>query len=523
MNKNWFYRVLALALVAMLAVPMFAFAEEDVLATAAEAPAEELATALEGEDEIEPKVIFAADDMINVELGKKVPMYGGLIDLNDTPIIQLNLTNSNGKKESFKSSNKKVASVSPTGAVFFTGTGTATITCTGYVDGFKKKLTSKVVFDVIDLTEPTYLAGYMFGEEGPFTDSGETVFPNNSEITVWPGMGIAENDVPTLHYQPLPFNDAHEYLGLDYKHGYHFKWSNAKVAFFDGNLHLGFQNSTAPDGYGATTVTVQDEEGEDVELRWASPVNLPFVSAAKFWMGEFLDSNDEQVLPDNDLMPIFYKPGKSTLTIKTMATAGMKSKSYTNKFVVDGQKITLSMGTDSELQKKANRYGAVLFQPHTLDIQSMDKVVLTLKVYNGTAWQIPMQNVTFKAGFEENPDFLQYRMNEYPADSGIYPCNNAVKGVIKPNKTSTITITFQNKRNAAFNIKSCLGGGNTVFSRKDVQEIYAPYMNVWDEDFVISEFTMRTSPRFGGLTITPEYAFLAGTPTDSIIISGEED
>jgi len=503
MNKNWFYRVLALALVAMLAVPMFAFAEEDVLATAAEAPAEELATALEGEDEIEPKVVFSADDLIDVMLGVKVPMYGGLYDLSTSPIVQLNLTNSNGKKESFKSSNKKVATVSATGAVFFVGAGTATITCSGYVDGFKKKLTSKIVFDVIDLTEPTWMAGYMFGEEGPFTDSGETVFPDGSELTVYPGMGIAENDVPTLHYQPLPFNDAHEYLGLDYKHGYHFKWSNAKVAFFDGNLHLGFQAAEAPETYGAMV-------DETTGLRIASPVNLPFVSAAKFWMGEFLNTAGEQVLPDNDLMPIFYKPGKSTLTIKTMATAGMKSKSYTNKWIVDDQKITLSMGTDSELQKKANRYGAVLFQPHTLDIQSMDKVVLTLKVYNGTAWQIPMQNVTFKAGFEENPDFLQYRMNEYPADSGIYPCNNAVKGVIKPNKTSTITITFQNKRDAAFNIKSCLGGENTVFSRKDVQEIYAPYMNVWRDEFVISEFTMRTSPAFGGITITPVYAFVPG-------------
>ena len=79
MNKNWFYRVLALALVAMLAVPMFAFAEEDVLATAAEAPAEELATALEGEDEIEPKVTFTADDLIDVLLGVKVTMDGDKI------------------------------------------------------------------------------------------------------------------------------------------------------------------------------------------------------------------------------------------------------------------------------------------------------------------------------------------------------------------------------------------------------------------------------------------------------------
>lgn len=510
MNKNWFYRVLALALVAMLAVPMFAFAEEDVLATAAEAPAEELATALEGEDEIEPKVTFTADDLIDVLLGVKVTMDGGVYDLSTDDYVQLNLVNSNGKKETFKSSNKKVATVSDTGVVFFVGPGTATITCTGYVDGYKKKLTSKIAFTVIDLTIPDYLAGYMFGEEGAFTDSGEVVFPTGSEITVWPGMGIAEGDIPTLHYQPLPFNAAHDYLGLDYKHGYHFKWSNAKVAFFDGNLHLGFQAAAAPDTYGAMV-------DEITGLRIASPVNLPFVSAAKFWLGEFKNDDDEYVLPDNDLMPIFYKPGKSTLTIKTMATAGMKTKSYTNKFVVDGQKITLSMGTDSELQKKANRYGAVLFQPHTLDIQSMDKVVLTLKVYNGTAWQIPMQNVTFKGGFEENPDFLQYRMNEY---NGSFPANNAVKGTIKPNKTSTITITFQNKRNAAFNIKSCLGGENTVFSRKDVQEIYAPYMNVWDDEFVISEFTMRTSPAFGGITITPVYAFVPGVI--SPIYGGED-
>jgi len=520
MNKNWFYRVLALALVAMLAVPMFAFAEEDVLATAAEAPAEELATALEGEDEIEPKVIFTGDDMINVELGKKVPMYGGLIELNDTPIIQLNLTNSNGGKESFKSSNKKVATVSPTGAVFFVGAGTVTITCSGYVDGYKKKLTSKVVFDVIDLTEPTYLAGYIYFGETPFADAGEPVMANKDGWISYPGEGIMAGDIPSMHYQPVPFNAEHDWLGLDYKHGYTYKFSNAKVAFFDGNLHKGFQNSTAPESYGATTATITNEEGEEVEVRWASPVNLPFVSSAKFWMGEFLNTAGEQVLPDNDLMPIFYKPGKTNLTIKTMATAGNKSKSYVNVFEVEDQKITLSMGTDKELQRKADRYGAVLFQPHTLDIQSMDKVVLTLKVYNGTAWQIPMQNVTFKGGFEENPDFLQYRMNEY---NGSLPANNAVKGVIKPNKTSTITITFENKRNAAFNIKSCLGGENTVFSRKDVQEIYAPYMNVWDEDFVISEFTMRTSPRFGGLTISPEYAFVDGTPTSSVIISGEED
>jgi hypothetical protein len=323
-------------------------------------------------------------------------------------------------------------------------------------------------------------------------------------VHVFPGEGIAEEDTPVIHYRPLPFNSYHEYIGpdnntvtdasypVDYMHGYSYKWSNSKVAFFDGDNHLGFQlaNTTAANG---------------------SPVGGPFVASSKFWQGTYTTPAG---IPyeDDELMPIFYKPGKSTLTIKTQATAGLKSKSYTNTFVVEKSKVGLAYGNDKEIQKKADINKEVLYQLASIDIQSMDKVVLTMKFYNGTDWSFPISGLVMRveatdSRISDSP-FLQYGID---ADKmGNTYKNNGVKGSVKAHKTTTVTVTFQNKRNSDFNIKSVSGSypavdgtDYKVWSRKDAEEILAPYPNVWDPSFSLSvdTFYFEVSPKFGGKII----------------------
>ena len=558
MNKNWFYRVLALALVAMLAVPMFAFAEEDVLAPAAETPAAELATTLEGE-ELEPiaKRSLAGVMVFDIYLGYSVVEDLGDFDIN-LPYqreFQLNLVNSDGSKESFKSSNKKVASVSPTGFVTLYGVGKVTITCTGKVNG--KKKTTKFSLTAKDPTNPDSINGHFYEvaaltgaddavwgfDLAPYGDFGSEDLLGKSDDGYYPGMGFVQDDTPAMVYEPVPFNGS-DWVGLIYENGYHYKHSNAKAMFFDGNNHIGFNALIAALGTEAT-----------------SPVDKPFKASAKFWYDTdvaalglddddaFLayllallgitDPTDEERdmiwnaytydqdlpgynFPNNILVPVFYKPGKNTLTIKTQATAGLKSYTYTCKFDIAKQKITLRRGTDKELQKRAEYNDEILYQVETLDIQSMDKVVLTMKIYNGTGFGFTPKDVEFAASVrdtaisnmnvenkvDENEHgdyyrtpFLQYGLDFLGDDytTGKTVRNNKVKGSVKPHKTTTLTITFENTRNGDFNIKS-LGGhvfrfnhetqtvdyadlANYSQSSKNALEVISPYPDVWDKNF----------------------------------------
>jgi len=535
MNKNWFYRVLALALVAMLAVPMFALADDDVLAPAAEAPAEELATAIDGEEEVLPIAKRALDGIgiLEVYLGYTVVEKLDSFDINvpSDRNFQINLENSDGGKETFKSSNKKVAMVSSTGFVTLTGVGTTTITCSGTVGG--KKKTTKFVIEVKDKTNPKEINGHFYqaGEKDwgfdteDYSDSGsENMLENGKKYSkdFYIGVGFEEDDVPTLIYEPVPFNADGEWIGPDcdpsddgytmaYVNGYLFKNSNAKVMFFDGNNHNGMKDLLAGTDF-----------GED----YTSPVDKPYKASAKFWTGsgsvnpglDAVGPYDHQ-FPSDVLAPVFYKNGTNKLTIKTMATAGLKSYTYTNTFVIPKEKVVLRRGTDKELMSRANHSEVVLYQIDTLDIQSMDKVVLTIKVYNGTDWGIPVKDVVFRASVTDKwiaanyqdlfTPFLQYGVDISDKEGAKTVRNAKVKGSVKAHKQSTITITFENHRNGDFNIKALSADpekNNYEKSNKDALEILAPYPDVWNSMFAlnIDEFRFDIDQDHW---IVPIYAF----------------
>ena len=84
MNKNWLYRVLALALVAMLALPMFALADE-VLPEQAEGVAEAGEITF-GEDEVVGKTQMFNDGRIFVDLASGNPDGTDLQVLLDTAV-----------------------------------------------------------------------------------------------------------------------------------------------------------------------------------------------------------------------------------------------------------------------------------------------------------------------------------------------------------------------------------------------------------------------------------------------------
>jgi hypothetical protein len=534
---------------------MFAFAEEDVLATAVEAPVEESATALEGEEDVQPIAKRSLDNtyILDVYLGYSVIEKLDDFDLN-IPYhrsFQINLENSDGGKESFKSSNKKVAMVSSTGFVTLTGAGEAIITCTGKVGGKKKTTKFKIV--VKDKTNPTEINGHFYQFEAtgwdwgydliPYTDLGsEEMLENGKKYgkDYYIGMGFIQNDQPTLIYEPVPFNDDGKWIGPGvepvpygdgeydfytqaYVNGYLYKNSNAKVMFFDGNNH---KPMTAlrqlVDEYYEFTSPTDDP--------WAvAPENKPYKASSKFWTDNcenwFGDavSNYYSEFPFNVLVPVFYKSGTNKLTIKTMATAGLKSYSYTNTFEIPKEKVVLRRGTDKELMERAKHSEVVLFQLDTLDIQSMDKVVLTIKVYNGTDWGIPVKDVVFEASVIDScimannilageealktSPFLQYGVDMSAA--GNTKRNVKVKGTVKAKKQSTITITFENHRDGDFNIKSLSGyleDNPYVYSNKDALEILSPYPDVWDSRFALNIDTFYFKDTYGR-HIVPTYAF----------------
>jgi len=474
MNKNWFYKVLALVLVAMLALPMFALAEEtEEVVIAAEAPAEVVeddevvaddveAAGEEAEDaeagevdlgEAVAKTWFEDAGIIYVDLASRhVPSYDIAIEDEGAvwQIVVENVKDGTDASLSFKSSNRKVAAVGDDGSIVLMKPGKVTITVRGYIPDKKSKVSAKFKLNVTDANRPSYMTMYV----GPSDDADEfsdDTFASGKTVNVLVGEGWtqpldegieASDFVPQMSdYAMVPYlYNADDGLIEEYPAGLTFKWSNAKVAFFDPRV-------------------------DD------APNDKPYKAAGKIWPGE------------TNLVPVFYKSGKSTLTVKAPAVSGAKAMNYKITFNVKANKVDhLVPYGDSYLQSLANKDGVILYAVDSIDIQTVDKVVVKMKVYNGTDWSAstlknPRLLLVSNQGIAGQPGsiFTQYGID------GAYR-NNKIKGSLKKKKTTTITFTMTNKRDKWFNLNNETARYTT--------EVVSPYQefNLTEMAMIVADF-----------------------------------
>jgi hypothetical protein len=249
------------------------------------------------------------------------------------------------------------------------------------------------------------------------------------------GIGASDYVPQMSNYAMVPYlYNADDGLVEDYLRGLTWKWSNAKVAFFDPRVEN-------------------------------APIDKPYKASGKYYFEE-------------DLVPVFYKSGKSTLTFKAPAVSGAKALNYKITFNVKANKVEhLVPYGDSYVQSLANKDGIILYAVDSIDIQSVDKVVVKMKVYNGTDWSAstiknPRLRMVSNQGIEDQPwsIFVQYGEDDQYR-------NNKIKGSLKKKKTTTLTFTMTNKRDKWFNLNE--------ESKRYTTEVVAPY-----QEFNLNEMFM---------------------------------
>lgn len=152
MNKNWLYRVLAVALVAMLALPMFAMAEEKdafQLGANGEATAVELMAKESWDPEI-PTVVVDFDSSLNLTLDVDL---GNEDHFEDYYLVNATEEFLDDDFTYYKSSNTKVATLDKHGHLCIKTTGKSTITVKGKNSDGKIK-TKKIKLDVTNSRAP---------------------------------------------------------------------------------------------------------------------------------------------------------------------------------------------------------------------------------------------------------------------------------------------------------------------------------------------------------------------------------
>lgn len=386
MNKNWLYRVLALALVAMLALPMFALAEE---AGQAEAVIEEQDSALIGDSADASDIILdrdpVEDGLYDPEVSEDLLPYvicnayaGGTqartIYLGGTANVQkyfeecLGITTDvefPGKVQiydknfatitSFKSSKKAVATVNSEGIILGTGAGTATITIKGKaLDGSKK--TCKVDVTVVDPFEAKSIIDALY-----YTKVLGVKFHLPSEgFSVLPGQFITANQ---------PNEDAAEKMG----------WALAE-----------YTNKTTMD------VFAEPEEGEITGLAeedkfgiWPAIFNADGIDVTEFYnRGVTFTTSSSKVLPravTEDKLVGFYafKPGKAKITVRAAGLAGKKSASVT--VPVEVRTNNLDLGAPGDRAKAlAAANNMLVYGIQSIKIKDANTVEVTLFFINPT-------------------------------------------------------------------------------------------------------------------------------------------
>jgi len=492
MNKNWLYRVLALALVAMLALPMFALADE-VLPEQGEVAAEAGEVTL-GEDEAVAKTRISsatAGDIV-VDLA-----YGGVDEVSrvagsTSQLYVLGVGSTN--KVSFKSSNKKVATVNGEGVLTAVDVGTAKITVSGKTNGGKKLSTSfkvKVtdvwrankVNGVFDVTNPNALQqrptngtdiwvnatdkydGDKMGKKG-LVESGET-------IKFYPGEGwtnggtLLNNGANALYFDVMALNSDGQFLdGIDtnedgaryeYDRGYSWKITSGSDKVFVDNA----ENNTLLPG--------KRNNG-------------------------FLDNTPTDPNPDNGLHFEFFKPGKAKLVVTAATISGNKTAKSTFNIEVKNNKKTFYKPTKEDLNTAKKRH-TLYYGIQSIEVKDMENVEVTLFFVNGTDFSVnKLRNFdidistgylpTYANGYANYTNVTQQWVKDHATHFVGYNAGHlkTINTAIKSGKTTTVKLTFKNKytfNNVAANSQ----WGSMIRKAGFNNEITEPYQNLNADNF----------------------------------------
>jgi hypothetical protein len=470
MNKNWLYRVLALALVAMLALPMFAMAE-DVLPEQVEEAAEAGEVTF-GEDEAVAKdsisdyydladvdrgiilVNLAYDDpdreVSSIVVGVDNNLNEVKRDLTPGMRAQIIVTGSAPtSKIKFKTSNKKVAQINSEGVLTCVDVGTAKITVTGRSTyGNKKlKMTFKVkvkddlraegvvmAYDDVDATHDgswdaararQTTATKVSYDDMDIVKSGQT-------LKVVPGYGWNNNGT-------LP--DAAKYFS--------FMAFNKDGIYLDGVDKDTYDSAT--DDVGPFTY----DRGYQWKITKGSSVMWADNTANKTF-GSFGNA---------PLHFVFYKPGKASLTVTTANRTGNSTSKSTFNFEVVKNKVTIYKPTKADLALAKDR-DTLYYGIQDIEVKSMGEVVVTLFFVNGTGFSVDkLKDFTFslKTGMLDElkdtkyPNYRQITVNGAKVDLTAANMDAAastfvqikeadkrtIKTSIKSGKISTVKLTFK--------------------------------------------------------------------------------
>jgi hypothetical protein len=477
MNKNWLYRVLALALVAMLAVPMFALAE-DVLPEQVEAAAEAGELAF-GEDEVVAKTPIgsATAGPITVDLAYDDPDAEYTRVAGTTSQIFVDGVGPT-KKVKFKSSNKKVATVNSEGVLTAVDVGNAKITVTAKTsygkelkNSFKIKVTdvwrAKKVAAVFDVNPVRTWAqaggkyGSNMGKSG-LIKAGSKIKAKIGEGWTDGGRLLAQGATP-LYFDVMAVNDDGLFLdGID-KDG-------------DGNTY------TYDRGYSWKIKSGSDKVWVD---------NADFAGARP---GKRTFGIMDNTVGSNSLHFEFFKPGKAVLEVATANFAGNQTSKNTFTIEVEKNKKTFYKPTKSDLNTAKDRH-TLYYGIQEIEIKDMETVEVTLFFVNGTDFSLNKLRhfdldistgmlPAYPNGYADyhNVDWNYLTANAVPFVSCNDGKTKTIDTEIKSGKISTVKVTYKNKYthdNAAANSQ----WGSYVRKATANNEINQPFQDLNSDRF----------------------------------------
>lgn len=430
MNKNWLYRVLAMALVAMLALPVFAMAE-DVAALNEFDAVDEVefdlgAEGAEEEVEINEAESNAAAGYVYLDDYDFDPYdahYDGGDDWRVEDVAMI-VVNAGQYSVSFKSNNKKVAKVHKSGSVgvvTFTGKGDATITVSAKFKPIGSKsytLKAYVDFGVKYNDNVKYLEVFY----GKAYDEDDVLNKKDAAKgkTVSMGEGFDEDGMPTKSIAPVAYDEDDDLLdyGIDesddviYTDGYRWSWSNADVAYF-------LPQQFDPDDDANGVRSLKQKKGTYYAWEMVDYEYDPETGEETF-----------DLVQHPALKVVFNKPGTTKLTFTSLRFPKAK---ITLKYTVEKNKKTW------KLNKNMIEDGEVYLAIKSIEVKNIDEVDVTFAVVNGTDnaygnWTGNLSILYRNKG--EETEFLSTEGEEV-----------TLRGKAKPNAITTYKkITFKNSK-----------------------------------------------------------------------------